>query len=37
MNALKTGFNADNFATFSMLCSEKVLSLVRFANDPYTP
>ena len=33
MHALKTGLNADKFAT-SWNVSEKVLLLVRFANDP---
>ena len=35
MHALKTGLNADKVATF-LDFSEKVLSLIRFANDPYT-
>ena len=33
MHALKTGLNADKFAT-SLDVSEKVLLLIRFANDP---
>ena len=33
MHAPKTGLNADKFATFWML-PKKVLSLLRFANDP---
>ena len=38
MHALKTGFNAPRFANFFdfLDVSEKVLSLIRFANDPYT-
>ena len=35
MHALKTGLNADKFATFWMF-PKKVSSLIRFANDPYT-
>ena len=34
MHTLKTGLNADKFATFG--CFRKGLSLIRFANDPYT-
>ena len=35
MHALKTGLNAHRFATF-LDVFKKVLSLIRFANDPYT-
>ena len=34
MHTLKTGLNADKFATFWMF--PKRFSLIRFANDPYT-
>ena len=35
MHLLKTGLNADKFATFWMF-PKKVSSLIRLANDPYT-
>ena len=35
MHALKTGLNTDKFATFLDVL-EKVLLLIRFANDPCT-
>ena len=34
MPALKTGLNADKFATFWI--SEKILSFILLTNDPYT-
>ena len=35
MHELKTGLYADKFATF-WIFPERFLSLIRFANDPYT-
>ena len=37
MHVLKTGLNADKFASYFLDVFEKILSLrIRFANYPYT-
>ena len=36
MHELKTGLNADKFASSWLSVSEKFLSLIRFAIDPST-